>query len=47
MDRTQIILGFVVLFVLLTVVAFVLNETTPNRMASVGLHVMCSVGWNG
>ena len=47
MDRTQIILGVLVLFTLLTVVAFVLNEMIPNRMVSVGRHVMCSVGWNG
>jgi len=47
MDRTQIILGFVVLFALLTLIAFALNETTPNMMASVGWHAMCSVGWNG
>jgi len=47
MNRTQAILGFVLLIVLLIVVAFALNEITPNLMASVGWHDMCSVGWNG
>ena len=47
MNRTQVFLGFVLLIVLLTVVAFALNEIIPNLMASVGWHDICSVGWNG
>jgi hypothetical protein len=47
MNRTQKILGFVLLIALVTVMAFALAENAPTLMASVGWHELASVGWVG
>jgi len=47
MNKTQKILGFVLLVTLFIAATYTLAKIVPNPMINVSWHDMCSVGWHG
>jgi hypothetical protein len=45
MNKTQKILGLVILVAMVAVIAFTLIEITPSLLASIGWHDLASIGW--